>query len=644
MDQNSSAVSPSDALKNSFDRTCTTYFRMHPQTDPDHAITSVEYFSRSTFKTVIFAILTVLTGGFLALFSWWFLRLRVFLLYIAVEPTKATRLVIKTAYNEEEVPIEFTEAGQQRFYFRYMPFYIQDGEVIPFYFDTGLSYHDLSSLPALTRSQVKDYQARYGPCQIIVPIKSIPLLLIQEILHPFFVFQLFSCILWFVQEYTWYAIAIVLITTVSITTNLVSTRKNMRKIASMVYSKGTVHVFRGRHGKVKEIDQAELVPGDLMIVGNEKHMPCDAILVSGTCVMEEGMLTGESVPVMKDSLPDLEVLFDVDKDKRFSLYEGTKVIQTRGPKGGAIALVVRTGYQTLKGKLVRTILYPKPTKFKFYRDSLLFIMVLGLFTIIGYVIIIPSYVSQGFDASYIVIRSLDLITIAIPPALPTAMAAGISFALFRLSKRGIFCIAPHRINAAGKVSTMIFDKTGTLTEDGMDFIGAIQGPDFGEPDLKPKDKMLENMATCHSLSLINGIVRGETQDLKIYESTRAELVMDDEDQVANSRVKLKKIDALQGELESGFDRELEIVKIFYFTSELKRMAVIVQEDEKWELHLKGAPEVVQPLCTSDSVPRGFNRLLDKYTQLGFRVLACAYKPLKVRKNINKLNLASSSKT
>ena len=69
-------------------------------------------------------------------------------------------------------------------------------------------------------------------------------------------------------------------------------------------------------------------------------------------------------------------------------------------------------------------------------------------------------------------RTLDLITVTVPPALPAAMSCGMMFALGRLKRDGnIFCISPPRINMAGQVSTFVFDKTGTLTEEGLSVLG-----------------------------------------------------------------------------------------------------------------------------------------------------------------------------
>ena len=104
-------------------------------------------------------------------------------------------------------------------------------------------------------------------------------------------------------------------------------------------------------------------------------MPCDAVLLAGTCIVNESMLTGESVPVMKSALQhvdstDDEEDYDPERHKRNTLFSGTDVIQTRYyGETRVLAVVVRTGFDTSKGSLVRSILYPKPIGFKFERDS-----------------------------------------------------------------------------------------------------------------------------------------------------------------------------------------------------------------------------------------------------------------------------------
>ena len=71
----------------------------------------------------------------------------------------------------------------------------------------------------------------------------------------------------------------------------------------------------------------------------------------------------------------------------------------------------------------------------------------------------------------IILKSLDLITICVPPALPAAMTVGVAIAIWWLKKASIICISPPRVNVSGWLSIMVFDKTGTLTEEGLDVYG-----------------------------------------------------------------------------------------------------------------------------------------------------------------------------
>jgi len=63
-----------------------------------------------------------------------------------------------------------------------------------------------------------------------------------------------------------------------------------------------------------------------------------------------------------------------------------------------------------------------------------------------------------YDSWSIMKRVLDIVTVAVPPALPAAMTVGSIYAQHRLKKVGIFCISPHRINLCGKLQVICFDK------------------------------------------------------------------------------------------------------------------------------------------------------------------------------------------
>ena len=126
---------------------------------------------------------------------------------------------------------------------------------------------------------------------------------------------------------------------------------------------------------------------------------------------------------------------------------------------------------TTKGNLVRDILYPKASKFKFYEDSLKFVFGMGIIALVGFAATFKGMLDQGWSTYDIVDRCLNLITITVPPALPAAMTAGTAFAISRLRKSKIYCISPPRVNVSGRVNMMVFDKTGTLTEDGLQVYG-----------------------------------------------------------------------------------------------------------------------------------------------------------------------------
>jgi cation-transporting ATPase 13A2 len=67
----------------------------------------------------------------------------------------------------------------------------------------------------------------------------------------------------------------------------------------------------------------------------------------------------------------------------------------------------------------------------------------------------------------IIIKGLEIFTVAVPPVLPLCMTIGIEFSTSRLRKKKIFCINPTKVNVAGRVQVCCFDKTGTLTEDSL---------------------------------------------------------------------------------------------------------------------------------------------------------------------------------
>jgi magnesium-transporting ATPase (P-type) len=120
--------------------------------------------------------------------------------------------------------------------------------------------------------------------------------------------------------------------------------------------------------------------------------------------MNESMLTGESIPAIKNSIPVTSETYNRIKDAKYTLYGGTTVVQTRKGAAGdeATGLVIRTGFLTTKGGLIRDILYPRPNRFSFYRDSLLYVLIFLSMAVIGWAVSLQVLIDLGFEPVEIV--------------------------------------------------------------------------------------------------------------------------------------------------------------------------------------------------------------------------------------------------
>nr|KAF6477152.1 ATPase 13A4 [Molossus molossus] len=420
--------------------------------------------------------------------------------------------------------------------------------------------------------------------------------------------------------------------------------KQSVKLHRLVASHNSITVpVCGRKAGVQELESRVLVPGDLLILtGNKVQMPCDAILIDGSCVVNEGMLTGESIPVTKTPLPQMDscVPWKTQSEadyKRHVLFCGTEVIQAKAACSGAVrAVVLQTGFNTAKGDLVRSILYPKPMNFKLYRDAIRFLLCLVGTATIGMIYTLCVYVLSGEAPEEVVKKALDVITIAVPPALPAALTTGIIYAQRRLKKRGIFCISPQRINVCGQLNLVCFDKTGTLTREGLDLWGVVPCGKNGFQEVHcsasgralPWGPLCAAMASCHSLVLLDETIQGDPLDLKMFEATKWEMAVSGHSvhikgAPAHSMVVKPCKSASQVPVEG-----IAILHQFPFSSALQRMTVIVQELGGDRLvFMKGAPEKVASFCQPETVPTSFVSELQIYTTQGFRVIALAYRKL-----------------
>ena len=541
------------------------------------------------------------------------------------------------------------------------------------------SWNDITSVRSGIDGDEQEIRERiFGKNAIDIEQKTTGQLLMDEAFHPFYVFQIASLILWSLDQYYYYAACIFIISVMSITTTLLETKATMKRLREIARFECDIRVLRG--GFWRYVESSELVPGDVYEVTdpNLGQFPCDSLLLSGDCIVNESMLTGESVPVSKTpgtdetlamlNLGSSTIHADVAKHMLFS---GTKIIRARRPQddksdeAAALALVLRTGFNTTKGALVRSMLFPKPSGFKFYRDSFRYISVMACIAGVGFIASFVNFIRLGLQWHLIVVRALDLITIVVPPALPATLTIGTNFALQRLKGKQIFCISPQRVNVGGKLDVMCFDKTGTLTEDGLDVLGVrvvsrpnnrfidiltesstlLPGTAYERDptmDYNANKAILYTMATCHSLRIVDDEFIGDPLDLKMFEFSGWQYEegseqagnFDDEEGNSLSPSVARPPPGMEFDLDEDQESpnsrraiELGVLKSFEFVSQLRRASVIVRQfgDKSGDVYVKGAPEAMKAICKPDSFPSDYDDLLAYYTHRGFRVIACATK-------------------
>ena len=211
---------------------------------------------------------------------------------------------------KQNEPSEMIEVSKIRYFNCKKETYLWDDMTQKFFLCQGLDQHifceQFYEQIGLTENEQAKLRLVYGTNDILVPNHSYGYLLVTEVLNPFYIFQVASVILWSSDEYYYYAAAIVLMSVSGIVSSVYQTKKNEENLRSTIRCSSNAVVKR-QGDKIETISSSDLVPGDVIVLPNGKfEMSCDAVLILGNVIVNEAMLTGESVPVTKTPISRIE--------------------------------------------------------------------------------------------------------------------------------------------------------------------------------------------------------------------------------------------------------------------------------------------------------------------------------------------------
>jgi Ca2+-transporting ATPase len=361
-----------------------------------------------------------------------------------------------------------------------------------------------------------------------------------------------------------------------------------------------------RDGERRSVPAAELVAGDIVLIEQGDTIPADARVIESTALMtSEAALTGESLPISKNSAPISAHAAIGDRENM--IFTGTAATNGRGS-----AVVTATGMNTEMGRIAG-LLKETPTEVTPLQRELdrtgkllgLIVIVIAVITIVAIIFVEDV---RGFAGMVdVLILGVALAVAAVPEGLPAVVTAVLSIGVQRMARRNAIVRHLAAVETLGSASVIASDKTGTLTRNEMTVrvvVTASGRVSFTGSGYAPEGAMLREGGGA-----VDGSFRMELDralaaaNLANNATVRQEdgRWMVEGDPTEGALLVAARKAGLEGDaLYARLPRVAEIP----FSSERKLMSTLHRDRERGDkqtVFSKGAPDVLLARCSSELV-------------------------------------------
>ncbi len=247
-----------------------------------------------------------------------------------------------------------------------------------------------------------------------------------------------------------------------------------------------------RDGKIQKMETKNIVPGDMVYVNAGDKSPADGVLINSPgLLVDESMLTGESIPTTKSEIIDLEKFGEENK-----LYQNTLIVQGEG-----YIVITATGIHTAYGKLgslldkIKQLRTPLQTNIrKLVRALAVAAIFISIF--VGVILTFESTFINGLLGSITMFMSL------IPEEFPIVLSVFLIMGVWRMTKQNALTREMSMVETLGSATVICTDKTGTLTEGKMTLEEIyFNNKIYSISDIKNNEKDFEKLIKTALLSL-----------------------------------------------------------------------------------------------------------------------------------------------